>query len=531
MTDSTRVFDPGFRVVDATGALVSGAKIKFFDATTTNTRTVYSDYGLSSSLGSVVYCNSDGAPVASQGSSTKVLIYTGTTDYKVVITTSADATLFTFDSIKGALDTSTFLTTSSTSTLSMPNITKSADYTIVSGDRGKVINANPTGGNIALTLTSATTLGDGWNVKIRHSGTANTITLSGGTFAYAGTTSSTYTMAVGETVEISCDASGFNIANAIYFPILPPPQGYLTLTSATPIIVSDVTAATAVYYTPFVGNLIPIWNGVRFMPTVFTEMTLSLSSSHSASSIYDVFAFSDSGTLRLVTGPVWSTSTAGSGARGTGAGTTQLTRADGFWVNAVSMTGRNGSTTYSVGAGYGTYLGSICMDGTNGQVTCSRTYGQSRKWSTWNAYNKQEIYLKAGDATASWTYNSATVRQSNAATTNVYVFCGLAEDIINLTFTQRALATSAGSNGPSSCSIGIGWNSTTAVSGKAGYLRSTNVAASACDAGADMVASFLQVPTIGLNAAYALESAPNNSSSQTFYGTETYMLLAARWRG
>src|SRR5580765_8099654 len=112
MTDAIAVLPPGFRVTDdETGAPVSGAKIKFYSAGTTTPLTVYSIYGLSSSLGSTVYTDSLGTPVASQGSNTAVMVYTGTAAYKVVITTSDDDTILTLDNIKGALDTSTFLTT------------------------------------------------------------------------------------------------------------------------------------------------------------------------------------------------------------------------------------------------------------------------------------------------------------------------------------------------------------------------------------------------------------------------------------
>jgi hypothetical protein len=53
--------------------------------------------------------------------------------------------------------------------------------------------------------------------------------------------------------------------------IVSPPQGYLTPTSATPIIAGDSTAA--IYYTPFVGNQVPIYNGSRFVATEFSELT------------------------------------------------------------------------------------------------------------------------------------------------------------------------------------------------------------------------------------------------------------------
>lgn len=532
MVDSVRVFDPGFRITDSEGAPMSGAKIKFYNAGTTNARTVYSDKDLSSTLGTIVYTGSDGAPVASSGSSTEVMVYTGTTAFKVVITDSSDVELMTFDNIAGALDTSLFLTTSSTSTLSIPVVTKTSSYTVVTGDRGKLINANPTGGTFTLTMTSATTLGDGWNVKIRNSGTANSVIISTSqTIAYAGITTTSLTLAVGEAVELVCDAAGFNVANLTPFPVIPAPQGYLTPTSATPAITGDVSAATAVYYTPDTGNLIPIWNGVRFMPTVFSELTLTLVSSHSSSSIYDVFVFSNAGTLTIVTGPVWSTLTAGSSARGTGAGTTQLTRVQGYWTNAVSMTGRNGSTTYSIDAGYATYVGSILTDSSAGQVTCHRAWGQSRKWGIWNAYNKREIILKCGDSTSSWTYGSGTVRQARADSANtIAVFCGLADDPIDILHSQRCHVSSS-SNSTSSASIGVGWNSTSAASGRVGFVRTTDSTVSGGDGGGDAVARFVQVPSLGLNNVNAVESAPNVGASQTFFGGEDDMLLTVRYRG
>jgi hypothetical protein len=120
----------------------------------------------------------------------------------------------------------------------------------------------------------------------------------------------------------------------------------LTPTSGSPVITGDASASTAVYYEPFVGNLVPIYNGSTMTPTEFAALTLTLASQHVASSIYDVFVFSNSGAVTLVTGPAWSNVTAGSCARGTGASTTELTRIKGLYVNAVSMTARNGSTTY-----------------------------------------------------------------------------------------------------------------------------------------------------------------------------------------
>lgn len=303
-------------------------------------------------------------------------------------------------------------------------------------------------------------------------------------------------------------------------PAVPFPQGRLTLTSATPVLAADVTAATAVYYTPFNGVLVPIYNGTSMVPTEFAELTLTLASQHAASTIYDVFVFSNSGTLTLATGPAWTNSGAGTGARGSGAGTTQLARVKGLWTNAVSMTGRNGATTYTIAANRGTYLGSIFMDGSNGQITCHASWGQSRKFGVWNAYNRVLIVLRAGDSTASWAYGSATIRPSNnAAANSITVFQGLAEEFYDLAFMQT-LTTGATPTG----NIGIGYNATAAFTG---FKWTTAVAASANMSGR---VNHQAVPAIGIQTVTALEQT-NGTTAATFQGGEEDMVLTAIWRG
>ena len=78
--------------------------------------------------------------------------------------------------------------------------------------------------------------------------------------------------------------------------VVPQPTGYLTPTSGTPIVVGDVTAATAFYYTPFRGNTVPIYTTwASFTVTVFTELTMTLNGNVLVNSIYDVFVFNNSG--------------------------------------------------------------------------------------------------------------------------------------------------------------------------------------------------------------------------------------------
>lgn len=303
------------------------------------------------------------------------------------------------------------------------------------------------------------------------------------------------------------------------------PQGYLTLTSATPFITGDVSAATSVYYTPLIGNLVPIWNGTIFEVETFTELTLALNSNHTANSIYDLFVVNDADTIRLVTGPAWNTATAGSGARGSGAGTTELERKNGVLVNKNSMTARYGATTLTVDAFKGTYVGSMYMDGTNGQVTCHRAAGQSRKFGIWNYYNRRQIVLRVTDTSSPWTYNTATIRQSNGAAGNkATVFCGMQEETFHAVF-QHSL-TLTGSASGTTPQIGIGINVTDAYSGKNATLSIGGISFSV-----DLHAMYEgSTGVLGITNINCLEKGGTNGTT-VFNGGEDGMLMAVSWMG
>lgn len=326
-----------------------------------------------------------------------------------------------------------------------------------------------------------------------------------------------------ELSDLSADITSFNTTLQ---GLVQTPGGRLTMTSATPILSTGVTAGTAVYYTPYVTDICPIYDGAQFNMRQFSEATLTLVSNHLASTIYDVFAIWDSGTFRVVTGPAWNTVTAGAGARGSGAGTTELTRQNGIWVNANAMaTARNGSSTYAVSAKQGTYLGSLYMDGTNGQVSCLIAYGQSRKWGVWNAYNRVPHFMKAGDSTATWAYSTATFRASNNSSSNALtVFSGLPDEVVSLEF--RATAALASSASSPTMVAGIGFNSTSAASGSTGAAANF---ATGTTMTFGITASYEAVPFIGINVFTALEKGAG-SNTTTWNGTEAGNLLVARFR-
>lgn len=320
---------------------------------------------------------------------------------------------------------------------------------------------------------------------------------------------------------------------------LTPPQGYLNLVGqATGDVIQtgDVSGATTIFYSPYVGNTIPIWNGTLFKSLIFSELTTTLTAAGSASNaIQDNCVFSNNGVPTLVTGPSWTTVTAGAGNRGTGAGTAQLTRLQGIWVNAVSIIGYNGLSSYTIPANQCTYVGSISIDASAGQVSAFSTYGQSRKWGVWNAYNRQAIVMQAGDPNSSWSYSTGAIRPSNGNTANsITTFTGLPEEQIVMSMVQVVQASSTlGATATANWQLGIGWNSTSAFSGtggKAGLLVA--VTGSQFTTQSTSPVQYNPVRGIGINVATSLETAVTiNSASITWFGTVNNMFLQAAYRG
>jgi hypothetical protein len=352
---------------------------------------------------------------------------------------------------------------------------------------------------------------------------------AGGTSA---TTAAAARTALGAAAQTDVDdlAADITTLTASLQNLVSTPQGRLCLVTATPVPAADVSAGSAVYYTPYIGNQIPIYDGSQFNLETFAELTLTMNANHLANQIYDVFVWLESGVVTIGTGPAWNTATAGSGARGTGAGTTQISRQGGIWVNTVEITARNGATTYTVAANKGTFVGSIIMDGTNAQISQHVTTGQSRKPGPSNAYNRKRRRLLVSDSTATWNYNSLTVRASNGDSNNkATILRCLPEDNVDCTFQQFVyLATQ---NQIGQYNIGVGVNSTTAFAGTVGvfYLNNQD-AADAVVAGGTVTARHTVIPGIGIDNIQCLESLGSTAGTlETANGTSVYMDMTVEW--
>ena len=207
------------------------------------------------------------------------------------------------------------------------------------------------------------------------------------------------------------------------------PGGRLTLTTGTPVTTANATAQGTLYYTPFLHGYVPIYDGTKFVPRAFSEVSqVSTDATKSpaacaASKNYDVFMWDDAGTLRISRGPTWdSGAVAGSDtARGTGAGSTELQMVQGVWTNKNAITN-------ACGANKGTYLGTVR---TNAAGTFEDTDSQR---FVYNRYNSVKRFLSCKDTTDSWTYNSTAFRAVNSNTTvgtgRVEILIGLSENVV-----------------------------------------------------------------------------------------------------
>jgi hypothetical protein len=258
-------------------------------------------------------------------------------------------------------------------------------------------------------------------------------------------------------------------------------EGRLTLTTATPVTTSDVTAATTIYFTPYTGNYISLYDGSSVWNTIsFSEISIAVPST--TSTMYDIFCFNNSGTATLET-LAWTNDTTRA---------TALVLQNGRYV-------KSGATTRL-------YLGSVRTTTVSGQTEDSLT-----KRYLWNYYNRVIRPMIRVESTASWTYSTATYRQTNGSTSNqLDTIIGVAEDVISITAISEFSSSAATVR---ECTIGIGLGSTTVNSATIfgqGFGSSTT--------GISFNCNYNAIPAIG-RLFYAWLERGAGADTQTWSGT------------
>lgn len=242
--------------------------------------------------------------------------------------------------------------------------------------------------------------------------------------------------------------------------LLPSPQTRPTLTTGVAFTTTDVTAATTIYATPVGGGIVPLWDGSKWVGYRVAEISLALDATaahtgyHQSGKDFDLFIALIGGVPTLGTGPAWTSASS----RGTGAGTTEIELRNGLWVNKNAIAfryGPNVGDTTSIAANLALCIGSF------GAVADGQAEDSATKRFVVGAYVQEERILLRADPTASWTYNSTTVRQTNGNTANkVSTLIAFQGQRVELDYVQPA----ADNNGTASARFyqpGIGLDSTT----------------------------------------------------------------------
>lgn len=369
-----------------TGTPCASCLLYTYLAGTDTPASLYSNTGLSVAISNPVVLNSAGRPTSS---GTEVNLYQPSVSYKYVLTTSGGTTIWTSDFVLPGAGSAAIPTTFVVGDLLYADTTSTLER-LADVATGSVLASG--GVSTAPTWSASPTL----------------------TALTAGTVTATTSV-----TSPSLTGAPLNIA-----------EGRLTAVSGAPTPTTETSAGTSIYYTPYRGNRIALYDGsARWNVRSFTELTISLSGC-TASTPYDVFLYDNAGTVASEI-LAWTNATTRA---------TALTTQDGVYV-------KTGATTRR-------YVGTFYCNATGGQTddTLLKRY-------VWNYYNRITRPVRVADATDTWTYTTSTWRQANGAAGNqVDVVVGVAEVAIDLRVSVGVSNSNAGVN----VAVGIGEDATNA---------------------------------------------------------------------
>lgn len=380
-----------------------------------------------------------------------------------------------------------------------------AEITVASAGTCDIGSAQ--GSSIAISgVTTITSFGTVKNQRkfVRFTG-AMLLTHNATTLILPG--SANITTVAGDTAVFVSDASGnwrcvsYQRGTGVPVILSFTPQGRLTLPSQTPVMNSTFPAKTTFYYTPYVGNMIPIYDGTLMIPTVFAEISVLTTDTAKnpaaigASKVNDWFVWNDAGTMRLSHGPDWTSDILRSAG-------TALVMVNGILLNSVTIT--NGPA-----ASRGTYVGttrsnaSSQLDWIYGALAAG---GTSAFFGIWNMYNRVTVATAVRDSTDTWTSTSSTFRAANnSATARVFFVVGLDEDAVEATYFAVAAAAAA-----TNSIVGVGLDVVNAFTGGLGFWGST--------AAGSEVGNFRGHTGIGFHFVAPIEKTEPNGNTSTWWG-------------
>lgn len=322
---------------------------------------------------------------------------------------------------------------------------------------------------------------------------------------------SPYTLTNGTTADASQVMENFNsLRNCINSQpgLVFPPTGRLTLTSGVPVLGAPVSSAGVVYYTPYTGNLVPLWTGSGFVGVAFSELSNVLANSASgnagpaavvAGSVYDLFVWLNGSVPTLTRGPAWASATSRQ---------LTLSRVSGTLTNTAAIA--NGPA-----AGFGTYVGTVSTDASSATVSFVPSVigasGGTSAIGLWNAFNRRQVVATVTNANASWTVLASTPREVQGGPFRVRFVAGLSEDVAIATY--GGLANSA-SSAFAVGYVGVALDNVTNFDQSAMFMNSS----SAGGIWYRVYSNTQYSMPIGSHYIAALE-ASDGSNSQTFFGS------------
>lgn len=197
-------------------------------------------------------------------------------------------------------------------------------------------------------------------------------------------------------------------------------EARLTLSSGVPVTTANLSAQSTLYFTPYKGDRIELFDGTNWNVRTLTEISIALTGLVSGRP-YDVFVYDNAGTPAAEV-LAW---------------TNDTTRATAIiLLNGIAV--KSGQTTRR-------YVGTFYTTGTN------TTEDSATKRYVWNMHNRVERAFNFTIA-SNWTYATATPRQANGdANARFDYVCGLLEEpveaTLNVTVTATGIATPSGGIG------------------------------------------------------------------------------------
>jgi hypothetical protein len=256
----------------------------------------------------------------------------------------------------------------------------------------------------------------------------------------------------------------------------------LTLESNVAVPNTDQIGINTVYFTPYQGSNVTLYNGTIWQTYSFSQISITLAGLTTGDN-YDVFVFNNAGTVALALSAKWTSNTARA---------TALTLLNGVYVESTN-------TTHL-------YVGTI-------RTTAATTTEDSVAHRfVWNYFNRRRRVMSVNEAASTWEYTTAAWRSADAdATVRLQYVVGINEPLVEAIV---LIPTAAFGGDNVQYSVGIGVDSTTANSAQvASAYGSSN------DGSGTTAAEYRGYPGLGYHFLQWIEFG-SATGQCTFYGTD-----------